>query len=115
MRRWVIRVLVSTSLVACSGAYGQSADAIRGQRLYETACIVCHGESVHDRKQRAATSFEEIRRYVQRWSGVVGVPWTAVEIDDVVLYLNEQFYHYPCSTPTCKKDAAWLVRRPPSS
>ena len=75
-------------------AQAQTVDVLRGQRLYELACIRCHTEAVHDRKQPAAKSFEEIRGYVRHWSGYLGLPWTANEIEDVTWYLNQRFYDY---------------------
>ena len=97
--RWGIgakRLLIAGVVAAGvnGAALAQSADALRGQRLYENACIRCHGETVHDRKQRAATSLDDVRSYVRRWSGLLGMPWTNDEIEDVTLYLNERFYRF---------------------
>ena len=86
------------------------ADAARGKLLYEARCSACHESSVHDRKARKATSFSGLRAQVLRWSVEVGGTWSADEIDDVALYLNQRYYHLPCPQSVCKAAQASLVR-----
>lgn len=78
------------------------ADAERGRALYETRCDGCHAESVHGRARREASSFESIRGWVRRWSGNLGLKWTAEEIDDVTVYLNGRYYRFACPPAACK-------------
>lgn len=95
----------------------QSPNALRGQRLYENACIACHGESVHDRKQRTAQSFEGIREYVRRWSRVVATQWTDEDVEDVTVYLNERYYRFTCPAGSCRPERAHgpdILSRAPS-
>jgi mono/diheme cytochrome c family protein len=104
-------VMVSMALVLAglSGA-AIAADPVRGSALYETRCIACHASSVHQRSARKAESFDGVRAQVLRWSAVVGGSWSADEIDDVTLYLNQQYYRFPCPQSLCKADQASLTR-----
>jgi len=102
-----IGLAIAGTLLATRSA-AQSPDAFRGQLLYEQACTDCHAESVHGRKQRKATSFEDIRHYVARWSKAAGKQWTDDEVHTVVVYLNERYYKYPCPMPLCKRESAAL-------
>ncbi len=88
----------------------KSADAERGGRLYETRCRACHSISVHNRGARKAKSFDGIRAQVERWSGEVGGNWTAEEIDDVTVYLNQRYYRFRCPASMCKANQAALGR-----
>lgn len=100
----------SAMLVGCAilghTAHAQSPEAYRGQLLYESTCVQCHAESVHNRKQRIAQSFDDVRWYVTRWSKAAGKTWSADNIHDVTLYLNERYYRYPCPTASCKRESA---------
>jgi hypothetical protein len=95
--------LVSLVLWAiASGAQEPSAGSARGRELYEQSCTGCHGRSVHDRKQRSAQSFADIRRFVEVWSGQIGAGWNTEQVTNVTLYLNERYYHYPCPESVCR-------------
>ncbi|MGP1675785.1 MAG: hypothetical protein ACTS6J_01340 [Burkholderiales bacterium] len=87
-----------------------SADAARGKILYETRCIACHESSVHKPDARKAKSFVGLRAQVLRWSAEVGRVWTADEVDDVTLYLNQRYYRFPCPQQLCRADQASIAR-----
>jgi len=70
----------------------QAGDAGRGQLLYENHCTVCHTSVVHIREQRKATTREEIRSWIVRWQKELGLQWTTGEVDDVLEYLNDDYY-----------------------
>ena len=98
-------VLTAISLCLSSAiVLAQGTPAARGQELYEASCTGCHGKSVHDRQPRSARDVGDIRSFVARWSTELGTHWNPQQIDDVVLYLNQRFYHYPCPQPGCGRD-----------
>lgn len=66
----------------------------RGQLLYENQCHSCHESVVHVRQDHKARNMADIQYWVGRWSQEVGTKWSADEIDAVVQYLNDTFYHY---------------------
>ena len=96
--------------LALSPAAAAAADAARGKILYETRCGACHESSVYQRGARKAKTFAALRSQVLRWSAQVGGAWSADEIDDVTLYLNQRFYRFPCPASLCKRDQALLER-----
>ncbi|MBE0613118.1 MAG: c-type cytochrome [Burkholderiales bacterium] len=91
-----------------SSAYA-AGDVERGKLLYETRCGACHNSSVHGRSARKAASFASLRAQVQRWSRESGGVWNAGDIDDITLYLNQRFYHFPCPQGLCKGNKAPLT------
>lgn len=86
---------------ACAALPAQAADASRGKILYETRCNACHKASVHLREARKASSFKGVREQVARWSAELRSGWSADEIDDVTLYLNNRYYGFPCPDAVC--------------
>ena len=78
------------ALIAATAA----ADPERGGRLYENHCTACHDSIVHIRESPRAQSTDDIRYQIKRWAGVLELPWTATEVEDVLRYLNDTYYHY---------------------
>jgi mono/diheme cytochrome c family protein len=100
-RMWLAALLV---LVLGANVTAEAADAARGRVLYETRCTGCHETSVHGRAKRTADSCMAVRNQVARWNQYTGGTWSADEVDDVALWLNERYYRFPvengrCATP----------------
>ena len=66
----------------------------QGQLLYENHCQTCHESMVHIRNASKVKSFEDIQYWVGRWAIELEVKWSDEEINAVVQYLNEKYYHY---------------------
>lgn len=96
----VVLIVAFAMLFATRSTSG--ADAGRGGVLYEARCGECHSESVHGRKKRVATDFNDVRRWVNRWNESLGLRWGDEEIDDVAVYLNNTYYRYACPPQVCK-------------
>jgi mono/diheme cytochrome c family protein len=111
-RTGLLRVAIASLALSLSGLSGAqaAADAERGKVLYETRCSACHGNSVHKRDARKAKSFDGLRAQVLRWTAEAGGSWSAEEIDDLTLYLNQRYYHFPCPPGACKPNQALLSR-----
>jgi hypothetical protein len=92
------------SVTAAALTQAQPLDTSRGQRLYEAVCVQCHTQSVHSRSPRAARSFDGIRNYVKRWSQVTAAQWTADEIYEVTVFLNERYYKFDCERDDCRHE-----------
>ena len=108
----ILAAVIASLALAFSGLPGAQAfaDTERGKILYETRCSACHASSVHNRDARKARSFDGLRAQVLRWSAEVGGAWTADEVDDVTLYLNQRYYRFPCPQKLCKADQASIAR-----
>ncbi len=78
------------------------ADAQRGRALYESRCSTCHSVSVHGRKKRVASDFNDVRRWVVRWNDNLALHWGDEEVDDVSAYLNNTYYRFACPPTVCK-------------
>ena len=74
----------------------QAQDARRGRQIYETLCLTCHYEHVHERARERSEvhSLEELRKETALRAGLTGVRFTREDLADVVAYLNESHYHF---------------------
>ncbi len=99
-------IAAAALVVAALSSSAMGADPARGRALYESRCDGCHSTGVHQRASREANDFAGIRFQVERWNTQLGGAWGRGEIDDVVVYLNDRFYKYPCPDARCRAGAA---------
>lgn len=74
----------------------QAQDARRGRQIYETHCLSCHYEHVHERARERSEvhSLKELQRETALRAGLTGVRFTREDLADVVAYLDESHYHF---------------------
>ena len=106
-----IKFALALACVICAPSPARGADAGRGRLLYEARCTLCHSRSVHLRETRKATSFEGVRAQVARWNTELGGAWSADEINDVTVYLNNHYYSYRCPESVCRSEQAATGRK----
>ena len=100
------RALVAALAAALATGSALAADPARGRALYEERCADCHNESVHNDAARKARNFEDARRRVADFGARLDAGWSAAQIDDVAVYLNERYYRFPCPPSLCPGSAA---------
>jgi mono/diheme cytochrome c family protein len=93
--------LVAAALVAVAPSLAPAADPARGRDLYESACIGCHGRSVHARARTSVQGCAALRATVARFAGVQGLRWDAEDVDDVVAWLSLRYYGFPLQEGRC--------------
>jgi len=71
-------------------------DPDRGKLVYETHCGGCHYPRVHEREpaQRTVRTMTELRDTVALRAGQTGRPFTREDLEDLVQYLNRDFYKF---------------------
>ncbi len=84
--RWILAACFFTSTSTLSQ------DISRGQLLYETHCIVCHREGLHNRKDSKVATYTDLRYQVERWSKQAGRSFTPEEEADLVEFLDAAHY-----------------------
>lgn len=68
--------------------------ASRGELLYKNHCLQCHESNLHIREKHKANNVNAIRSEVTRWAKQLSLKWSTYDIEDVVDYLNNRYYHY---------------------
>lgn len=66
----------------------------RGQMLYENHCMSCHESLVHIRTRQQAKTLPQLRARTLHWAGYLHLRWGGEEIEDVVRYLDSQYYRF---------------------
>ena len=79
-----------------------AADAVRGKELHDNYCVSCHRaimagdpEAIFTREPSHIASYEELHQQVSQCRNRLDVTWPDQNVDDVVEYLNQQFYKFP--------------------
>ena len=68
-------------------------DAAKGE-IRHKSCLQCHGSDVYLPPKRRVQSLAALRREVIRWSDHYNPPFSKADVDDVVAYLNREFYRF---------------------
>jgi mono/diheme cytochrome c family protein len=66
-----------------------------GKEHYDARCLSCHKDTPYGKGQPKAQSLDAVRATAKLWASIApGTPWNQQQMDDVVRYLNQNFYHY---------------------
>jgi hypothetical protein len=89
-------VRAAALLLALVGASAAAQDADRGRLLYETQCVSCHYERVHQRPRERAKvqSLAQLRDEVYLRAGQTGRPFTLQDLSDLVAFLDRSYYGF---------------------
>ena len=81
-------------VAACDSAPAlRAGDAANGEKLHRS-CLQCHGTEAYLPPQRKLHSLGELRRETERWADHYNPKPTPQEIEDLVAYLNRDFYRF---------------------
>ena len=69
-------------------------DSVDGKRLYDANCMGCHDTSVFTRKDRVVQSLDALNKQLASCTHMANKEFTAGEMQDLLKYLNDQFYHF---------------------
>ena len=79
-----IAVLIPSSLYAAG-------DPATGEQLHR-ACLGCHGTELYVPERAKVKTLAALRKEVGRWNDRMNPKFTKSEIEDIVAYLNRDFY-----------------------
>jgi len=83
-------VVLQFALIANAAA----ADAERGAKLHQD-CLGCHGTELYVPPRAKVKSLSALRKEVVRWNDRMNPKFTNQEVDDLVAWLNRDFYKFP--------------------
>lgn len=93
-----MRLILCASLMLTLSPCARAAlpgDAAEGKRLHEAHCAGCHGTAVYTRKDRMVTSLDGLKKQVEDCSHMAGQTFSPAQGQNLVKYLNDQFYRFP--------------------
>jgi mono/diheme cytochrome c family protein len=82
---------LTVALAACSEA--PKGDPAHGAQIHEV-CLDCHGTGLYVKPDRKVKSLEHLHKETMRWGDYYNPALSPQDIDDVVAYLNRDFYHF---------------------
>ena len=71
-----------------------AADAAKGKALHDAKCHGCHDTRQYTRKNRIVHTFDDLHARVQFCDAASNAGFSLDDIDDVVAYLNKEFYKF---------------------
>lgn len=89
------RLWASWLLAVCAVLAAPAQAQSRGELLYTTHCIACHGTQIHWRDKRLATNWGSLLVQVRRWQANAALGWTEEDVLQVARHLNDTIYRFP--------------------
>ncbi len=90
-----MRMLIA-SLLMVVALPAAAADAARGRILYQTHCLTCHYERLHERPRERSRvhTLTQLRIEVAERAALTGQRFTVDDLDDMAAYLNASHYSF---------------------
>ena len=86
---------VSAMMFLVVSAHGAlPGDGAEGKRLHDASCTGCHDTSVYTRKDHKVRSLDGLKQQVEDCTHMAQKEFSPAERQDIVKYLNDQFYRF---------------------
>jgi hypothetical protein len=69
-------------------------DSAEGKRLFDAHCTQCHQTDIFTREDRKVQSLDALKDQLIGCSHAAKVEFSTSEMQDLLKYLNDQFYHF---------------------
>ena len=87
-------VVLAVAIWVFAPAATAAGDAAKGEQLHRS-CLQCHGTEVYVLPKRKIKTLAALRKETARWGDYYNPAFTKAQIDDLVAYLNRDFYKFP--------------------
>jgi hypothetical protein len=82
-------------LLMPSSAYAElPGDSADGKRLHDANCMGCHDTGIYTRKDRLVRSLDALKKQLGNCSHMAKKEFSAIETQNIIKYLNDQFYQF---------------------
>lgn len=87
----------SLLILLMPSAYAASlpGDSAEGKRLHDANCMGCHDTGIYIRKDRHVQSLDALKQQLAGCSHMAKKEFSAIETQNILKYLNDQFYQFP--------------------
>ena len=70
-------------------------DGADGKRLHDANCMGCHDTGIYTRKDHLVRSLDALKERLGGCSHMAKKEFSATETQNIIKYLNDQFYQFP--------------------
>ncbi len=70
-------------------------DSAEGRRLHDANCMGCHDTGIYTRKDHIGRSLDALKERLGDCSHMAKKDFSAIETQNIIKYLNDQFYQFP--------------------
>ena len=88
LRASLLILLIPSAYAALPG------DSVDGKRLHDVNCKGCHDTGIYTRKDRLVRSLDALKQQLNGCSHMARKELSAVETQNIVKYLNDEFYQF---------------------
>ena len=92
MKRAVI-LLAAWAAIGLSASAIAAGDPVKGAKLHED-CLGCHASELYAPPRAKVKTLSALKKEVERWNDRMNPKFTKKEIEDLVAYLNANFYKF---------------------
>ena len=89
-----MRLLLVMALLCGSVAVHAAGDPVRGEKLH-AYCLGCHGTALYVPPQAKVKTLAALKKEIERWNDRMNPKFNEQEIEDLMAYLNRDFYKFP--------------------
>lgn len=89
-----MRLLLVMALLCGPVAVDAAGDPVRGEKLHGS-CLGCHGTALYVPPKAKVKTLAALKKEVERWNDRMNPKFNKQEIDDLMVYLNRDFYKFP--------------------
>jgi len=90
----IILSVTAMMFLAVSAYAAVPGDGAKGKRLHDANCVSCHAVSVYSRQDHKVRSLDGLKQQVENCTHMAQKEFSAAEKQDIVKYLNDQFYRF---------------------
>jgi mono/diheme cytochrome c family protein len=90
----ILCALLSILLMPSAYAASLPGDSANGKRLLDANCMACHQTEMFTRTDRKVQSLDALKKQLVACSHAAKKDFSASEMQDLLKYLNDQFYHF---------------------
>ena len=85
------RVLLCGALLLGVASAQAAGDPLRGEQLHRD-CLGCHGTELYVPPRAKVKTLAALKKEIERWNDRMNPKFSKQEIEDLVAYLNRDFY-----------------------